>query len=181
MTRSPAQEIEYRNRNPRLRWARESVRSHTRCGYEVKISRMELYEYAKTIDACEDCGMTLDWGYGHGQSRRTPTLDRRDNGGIVESGNIAIVCHSCSSRKYTMSMNEWKLLKDGRLRRCSKCGQLKPIDQFSLGRRHYGGRRNLCKKCVAENTQEWRLKNGQRRRGYLKKYRTEKAGRVERS
>lgn len=163
MTRSPAQLIEYRNRNPKFWWASNSLHSHVMHGHEVRMSREELYKYAETIDNCEDCGTKLDWERGgHGLGKNGPVLDRRDNKGVVEPGNIAIICRSCSSRKYMMSMNEWELVKDGRLKRCSKCGQIKPIDQFSPGERRYRGRQSHCKKCAAEHIRERRLKNRQR-------------------
>jgi hypothetical protein len=149
---------ETKNSNPKWFWAYLSLYNHKRLGYQVQMSTEELYGYAKNIDSCEDCGVELTWGYGHGQNAGTPSLDRRDNDGPVKIDNIAIVCKKCDSVKRDKTMAEWRVLTLGGLRRCGTCRKVKPLDQFySLPPKgspsHYDSRCKECKRILAREVE----------------------------
>lgn len=48
-------------------------------------------------------------------------------------------------------------------KRCSRCGQTKPIEEFTLNRKRKGGRASWCKPCVSTY-----LKSGVKRKSRLK-------------
>jgi hypothetical protein len=161
------------NKNHRWYWAYNSLYGHKRLGYQVQMSTEELYEYARNVDSCEDCGMELAWGYGHGMNAQTPSLDRRDNDGPVKINNIAIVCLKCSSGKTDKAMAEWRLLALGKLRRCITCGKVKTLDQFySLPPRGSETRYDCrCKECDRKRVKEYYSRNRAYRIEYLRNWR----------
>lgn len=46
-----------------------------------------------------------------------------------------------------------------KLKKCTKCGELKPLDEFYRNKRTADGRRYNCKKCSDEYSDEWIEKN----------------------
>lgn len=142
-------ELERKNRDPRWHWSGKSITNHKRNGYAVNITQQELHGYALKVDRCEDCDAILSWGYGHGYNARSPVCDRRENSGALEFGNIAIVCCQCSSSKNDRALEDWLLLRDHGIKKCLRCGQLKPLDEFPLHRQKNRApyRRPYCKAC----------------------------------
>ena len=82
-------------------WAKSSIRSHQRAGYEVAVTTAQLIELAKNTTNCFYCGEEMDWKYkgGNQQFRRAPTVDRFQNGRILDIGNIKIICRLCNTTK----------------------------------------------------------------------------------
>jgi|SRR5688572_16673461 len=58
-------------------------------------------------------------------------------------------------------MDEWA---------CSKCKELKPIDQFHLDNSRTSGRKSQCKTCTSERVKKWRLANLEERREAERKH-----------
>ncbi len=54
---------------------------------------------------------------------------------------------------------------------CSKCGEIKPVFKFSLGKRNLDGRTNTCKACRVLEAEKYYYKNKDRIRIQSKKYR----------
>jgi|ERR687892_1186514 hypothetical protein len=48
------------------------------------------------------------------------------------------------------------------MRRCGRCGQLKPVDEFNWRRRERGQRDNMCRPCRSEYKRQHYLANKQR-------------------
>jgi hypothetical protein len=55
---------------------------------------------------------------------------------------------------------------DTTLKRCSKCGELKPLDQFTKDRTNADGRRTQCKECKHKDENERYQQNAERKREY---------------
>ena len=159
-----------RNRNPRWFWADNSIKMHRMSGVRVIISRQELYNYALDVDFCEDCGVKLQWGYGHGQNNKSPTVDRRDNNGSMGISNIAIVCRRCNSTKHRKTISIWEETEYGKLRHCAKCGKIKPPSQFPPVDSQHHKRYCYCRNCASKMTQKYHLNNWQKEREYHREY-----------
>jgi len=71
------------------------------------------------------------------------------------------------------------------MKTCNKCGNTKPIDQFSKDRTKVDGLRTQCKECkkqvdlayqserrdvYSKNAQRWRRDNADRHREYMRNY-----------
>ena len=54
-------------------------------------------------------------------------------------------------------------------KRCTKCSEVKPIEQFNKDAHKASGRRSHCKTCTRKFSQQWREENP----GYIQKYRKE--------
>lgn len=54
--------------------------------------------------------------------------------------------------------------REPKVKRCSRCGKTKPIDDFYLNSRRPGGRTCYCKICNTEKHREWVKKNPRRYR-----------------
>jgi len=42
------------------------------------------------------------------------------------------------------------------MKRCSRCGEEKPVEEFYRFKGHSSGRQAWCKDCMAEANKEWR-------------------------
>lgn len=62
---------------------------------------------------------------------------------------------------------------------CTKCGVLKPLEEFKKDRRRPGGRGSSCKACVSLHTQQYASQNPEKRAASVKRY-TQGAGRERR-
>ena len=59
-------------------------------------------------------------------------------------------------------------------KKCTKCGEVKPLSEFNLHRKNKDGLDYKCRACAAEEQREWRKKNRDKtskynRKGYLKR------------
>jgi len=53
------------------------------------------------------------------------------------------------------------------MKRCSKCGQLLPLDSFSKEPTYKDGYKTVCKKCTNEYSREYRARKKDRRKTLL--------------
>lgn len=53
---------------------------------------------------------------------------------------------------------------------CTKCGEVKPLDEFYKDKRRVDGRRPHCKKCVAEYRRRYREENPEKEREQNRRY-----------
>jgi len=58
-------------------------------------------------------------------------------------------------------------------KRCSCCGELKPLDQFHRDKTCKDGRKSMCKECRCEYMKKHYAEHRDERREYYKKYRAE--------
>lgn len=64
-------------------------------------------------------------------------------------------------------------------KRCSKCGEEKPVDQFWKDRHTKDGLRSSCKKCLTNTHREWQRVNRERVNAYNLEWRRERRRRAE--
>lgn len=94
----------WQSNNYHRHWANATIQNHKRNGYIVLLTREELTQKALTTQCCELCGKKLHWGIGKKKiSKDSPTLDRVENGDILNMDNIMILCNACNSAKSNMS------------------------------------------------------------------------------
>src|SRR5690606_38380620 len=55
-------------------------------------------------------------------------------------------------------------------KRCTKCGEVKPLDAFNRHRKGALGRRSRCRACQREYNRTWREANRDRKREYNREY-----------
>ena len=97
-------------KHPHYAWAKSSIKSHKRKGFEVQITVKELAEIAKESKSCPFCGNIFSWNQGNGNGKlhhNSPTLDRIDNGKIISDDSIQIICHRCNTTKSGRTMKEF--------------------------------------------------------------------------
>ena len=66
---------------------------------------------------------------------------------------------------------ETERLRAHGLRKCTECGQIKPLEDFAKDKRNRDGRDSRCKACHAESTRLWRRANREKRLEYNRQYR----------
>lgn len=49
-------------------------------------------------------------------------------------------------------------------KRCTKCGQVKPIEEFSVGKNYADGHKSVCRKCQAEYNKQYYQKKAEDRK-----------------
>ena len=101
---------EYQKGHPREYWAYSTMFGHKRRGCEVLVSRKELIDLAYSVDFCEICGDSLDWGLiGKNGSPldNSPTLDRTNQEKVLALHNVQIVCSRCNVSKNSRTMQEF--------------------------------------------------------------------------
>ena len=59
-------------------------------------------------------------------------------------------------------------------KKCTKCGEVKPLSEFNLHRKNKDGLDYKCRECAAAEQREWRKNNRDKtseynRKGYLKR------------
>jgi len=79
-------------------WCSSTLQQHRKKGHTVDITIAELYEKIKFCDTCNICGKQLKWSSGK-LADNSPSLDRINNGNIINANNIQIVCHQCNTMK----------------------------------------------------------------------------------
>jgi 5-methylcytosine-specific restriction endonuclease McrA len=115
----------WRENHPYSVWANNVRQQHKRRGIEVRLSRQELAEIAKTETAkkCAYCETHLDWTYGtkKGQIQdNSPTADRLNNEKFIDRNNIRIVCYRCN-----MGKGRWTLAEF--ISHCKRIAQLSEL------------------------------------------------------
>src|SRR6267378_6101913 len=100
---------EYYRRNPRRRWAIACLAGHRRRGYKIEITSKELYALALKTENCFICQAPLEWQLGNKghMNKRSPTLDRLDNEGVIRNDNILILCYQCNATKRDRTLKEF--------------------------------------------------------------------------
>jgi hypothetical protein len=63
-----------------------------------------------------------------------------------------------------------KIYKNMETKKCSKCGEVKPINEFYKHKMQKDGLNSQCKCCVNKTNEEYRKKHPKERRKYQKKY-----------
>ena len=82
-------------------WSRVTRNQHKRYGHKVLISIDELANLAHETTHCMYCGVELRWNP-RGDDRiypDSPSLDRYDNGNVLDTKNVRIICHPCNAGK----------------------------------------------------------------------------------
>ena len=95
---------------PHYAWAKSSIKSHKRKGFEVQITVKELADIAKERKSCPLCGSLFSWNQGNGDGKlhhNSPTLDRIDNGKVIRGDGIQIICHRCNTTKSGRTMKKF--------------------------------------------------------------------------
>ena len=49
-----------------------------------------------------------------------------------------------------------------KVKTCSRCGEIKPLDEFYKDKRAKDERQSACKKCICESQKKWRMENPER-------------------
>jgi len=86
-------------KNPHRFWAINTISRHKKGGYDVDATIDEIMNMAKNANACPYCGVTLEFANGKGMKRGSPSLDRINNGKVINKNNVQIICHSCNTTK----------------------------------------------------------------------------------
>lgn len=88
-------------------WAVSTLGRHRRAGCDVRLSIDELHDLTHESPNCSICSAPLRWTGGHGRIRPdSPTLDRTNNGMVIDTDSVQILCHRCNSSKGPRSMAE---------------------------------------------------------------------------
>ena len=77
-------------------------------------------------------------------------------------GNHSLVSRACLNGteykgfrwEYTEPIKEWK---DPTVKRCSRCGEIKPLSEFNRKKSEPDGLKRWCKKCSAESLKTYRM------------------------
>lgn len=99
---------DYITNNPRKYWAYQSISSHRRVGYVVKLTSKELIALADKTQDCPICGSPIDWSVRKKTIRpNTPSLDRVNNETELNSNNTMIICYKCNRTKGERTLSEF--------------------------------------------------------------------------
>lgn len=96
-------------KRPHRQWAQNSIATHKRRGFDIRITWKRLEEIAKATTRCLLCGVELNWGpkkCGH-LILESPTLDRINNEDYISEDNTMIVCWRCNSSKQSRTLKEF--------------------------------------------------------------------------
>jgi len=97
----------WRKNNPVKRWCMQTISAHKQNGYKVLFTTNDLLPVAKQTNTCPICDIKLDWEFGKGHKRNSPSLDRMNNSKIIKLNNIKIICYKCNSTKLDRTMKEF--------------------------------------------------------------------------
>jgi 5-methylcytosine-specific restriction endonuclease McrA len=75
--------------------------------------------------------------------------------------------HPGTRSKYLGGTSMFSILSQ---KRCSKCGEVKSLDEFPRSKNRKDGHHSWCKTCHAKNTRAWQVANPQKVSGYIKKW-----------
>lgn len=56
------------------------------------------------------------------------------------------------------------------MKKCNRCGEEKPLDEFGNNKTIKDGKQRMCKICTEEYNKDWNLKNPEKRRSYVYKW-----------
>ena len=83
----------------------------------------------------------------------------------VKKDGLRLTCRKCDGErriKYRLENKERNKGRDvtvGPPKKCTKCGELKPLTEFSKGRGAPDGLNSWCKKCDSKQGKKYRLEN----------------------
>ncbi len=100
---------------------------------------------------CESCSSTMNWLASDG--RRTVVSLQHDR-----SGGMRLICLSCNTRHRACPGDSFYEIPDSH-RRCGRCEQALPKDQFGVHRGSSTGLHHYCRKCAAEKARKWTQDN----------------------
>ncbi|MCE5296226.1 MAG: hypothetical protein LLG16_03880 [Euryarchaeota archaeon] len=92
-------DVQSKNEDPQLHWAKATLNSHKKRGCQIFITLAELVDMARETYQCPICGTELQWLYGIGSSKNSPTLDRAYNTNDISRETIWIICRRCNTMK----------------------------------------------------------------------------------
>lgn len=55
-------------------------------------------------------------------------------------------------------------------KKCTKCGEVKPLDLFYADKRNKDGKQSECKECTRERGRKWRLENPEKSKERFRKW-----------
>lgn len=110
------------------RYATHSTKNRSYATVEIKFTRSELKEWCLRQSASI-------------LALRRPSIDRIDDDGHYEFGNIQVI------ELRDNVLKSARTVFAGGAGRCSRCQETKPMDQFVTDRRRVNGRGSICKRC----------------------------------
>lgn len=96
----------WKKENFRRVWCYGSLQNH-KDKFKINITIKDLYKMVKNTKNCVICGCKLDWNYGTGLNKNTPSLDRTNNENVLTLENIQIICFRCNATKQDRTMKEF--------------------------------------------------------------------------
>lgn len=106
-------------------------------------SHDELERMSSENMQCWDCGRWLNWLGEDGTESVVSLKHYRD-------GTLGFVCRSCSTRHTFAPGDSYRdQPKDHKF--CPSCEAVKPLSDYELNGRGFGGNRGYCKSCAAIN------------------------------
>jgi len=96
----------YRADHPYRMWAFDTIGGHKRKGFTVTTTVDELEELARGTTRCPICKCELKWKQGK-QSNSSPTLDRVNNGKVINKDTVWIICNRCNTTKLDRNWDEF--------------------------------------------------------------------------
>ena len=94
--------------NPYRHWAKNTLSKHRSRGNVVNITTDELEKIARSTKYCSLCGTELIWqSYKGSYLDNSPSLDRINNGNILDFDSIMILCRRCNVSKYNRTLPEF--------------------------------------------------------------------------
>ena len=98
----------YNNRPLVSRWAYHTIKAHQHKGMVVNVTRERLVEIATGQGKCQICGVELKF-YKGGRTfcKDSVTLDRLNNGSMIDESNMLIICSECNMTKGTRKFKDF--------------------------------------------------------------------------
>ncbi len=90
------------------RWAQRTIYAHRTSGITVNILRERLIEIALLQTNCQICGVELKfYKGGYLFCKDSVTLDRINNGPMIDESNMLIICSECNMTKGTRKFKDF--------------------------------------------------------------------------
>jgi 5-methylcytosine-specific restriction endonuclease McrA len=75
--------------------------------YTVELTTDELVEIASNTPTCPICGKPINYSRGRGMAYDdSPSLDRKDNGTVINKDNSWVICYKCNRSKSDRTVEE---------------------------------------------------------------------------
>jgi len=87
-------------------WTWRTLLRHRDNGYNVIITKEDLYNLAELTTHCPYCGINLSWDNTK-LSDNSPSLDRIDNEQYLSPDNVEIICARCNRTKSNRTKKEF--------------------------------------------------------------------------